>query len=129
MADLSIEDGFCEARLVHGTKVADISRLLPDANALQAEAERLRAVADPTRLKILLALSLVELCVCDIASLARVTQTCASQHLKILRAYHLVRFRKQGRMAFYRLAEPSLKSWLASLMNVTTGAADERQSL
>jgi DNA-binding transcriptional ArsR family regulator len=123
-----VDEGGCEARLVHGRRVADIRPLLPDADALQAEAERLRAVADPTRLTILLALSLAELCVCDIANLAGVTQTCASQHLKILRAYRLVRFRKQGRMAFYRLADPSLAGWLAGLTTATGGASLEQQS-
>lgn len=128
MPDMPIEEGLCEARLVHGKKVAEIRRLLPDPDILQAEAERLRAVGDPTRLKILLALSLADLCVCDIASLVGVTQTCASQHLKILRAYRLVRFRKQGRMAFYRLADPTLATWLATLTAVG-GACGERQSL
>ena len=101
------DDGACDAVLVHGEQVARLRGRLPEAEALQAEAERFRALGDPTRLKILMALSISELCVCDIAALADVTQACASQHLRILRAHDLVRFRKQGRMAVYRLSEPS----------------------
>lgn len=109
-------DGACEAVLVHGTQVAALRPRLPEAQALQVEAERFRALGDPTRLKILIALALSELCVCDLASLAGVTQTSASQHLKVLRAYDFVRYRKQGRMAVYRLSEPSLVQTLHRLI-------------
>ena len=78
-------------------------------------AERFKILGDPTRLRILLALSLSELCVCDIASVVGAAQPVVSQHLKILRAYHLVRYRKQGRMAFYRLSDVHLRALLVGL--------------
>lgn len=110
-----VDDGACEAVLVHGTRLAALRPRLPEAEALQGPAERLRALGDPTRLRMLLALSMTELCVCDLAALVGITQTSASQHLKILRAYDLVRYRKQGRMAVYRLADTAIVPWLSRL--------------
>lgn len=109
------EEGSCEARVVHGTKLAAIQPLLPDEEGAQVEAERFRALGDPTRLRILSALSLTELCVCDLSGLLGITQTATSQHLKILRTFGMVRYRKQGRMAFYRLADPSLTALLSRM--------------
>ncbi len=109
------EEGTCEARVVHGAKLAALAPLLPNAEGVQAAAERFRVLGDATRLRMLLALSLSELCVCDLTELLGITQTAASQHLKILRAYGLVRYRKEGRMAFYRLADSSLLGMLSGL--------------
>lgn len=109
------EEGSCEARVVHGTKLAAIQPLLPDEEGAHVEAERFRALGDPTRLRILSALSLTELCVCDLSGLLGITQTATSQHLKILRTFGMVRYRKQGRMAFYRLADPSLTALLSRM--------------
>ncbi|HVB10197.1 MAG TPA: metalloregulator ArsR/SmtB family transcription factor [Bacillota bacterium] len=120
---MRVDDDACDAVLVHGEQVARLRGRLPDADSLQAEAERFRALGDPTRLKMLMALAMSELCVCDIAALADVTQTCASQHLRVLRAHGLVRFRKQGRMAVYRLADP----WVAAALG-TEAAARARKS-
>lgn len=106
------DEGTCEVQVVHGTKVASVRSRLPDSQALEEAAERFKVLGDPTRLKILLALSQAELCVCDLASMVGAAQPAVSQHLKILRAYRFVQFRRQGRMAFYRLVDPQLSHLL-----------------
>ena len=129
---LAIEDeGTCEARVVHGHKLAALQPLVADEERAQVEAERFRALGDPTRLRILSALCLGELCVCDLSGLLGITQTATSQHLKILRTSGMVRYRKQGRMAIYRLADPSVASLLVRLRPVQgeTGPSLERQSV
>ncbi len=125
------DEGACEARVVHGTKLAALQPMLADEERAQVEADRFRALGDPTRLRILSALSLAELCVCDLSALLGISQTATSQHLKILRTFGMVRYRKEGRMAFYRLADPSLGPWLARLRAEVHqgGTADERQSV
>ena len=120
------DDGACDTVMVHGEEIARMQGRLPGSDALQAAAERFRALGDPTRLKILLALAHAELCVCDLAALAEVTQTSASQHLKVLRAYDLVRFRKQGRMAVYRLSDPGLVRMLAAVALREAGRRERR---
>lgn len=125
------DEGTCDALVVHGTKLAALQPLVLTEDRAQVEAERFRALGDPTRLRILSALALAELCVCDLGGLLGITQTATSQHLKILRTFGMVRYRKQGRMAFYRLADPSLTGLLARLRTVPRdgGLAHERQSI
>lgn len=119
----ALDEGTCEARVVHGTKLAALQPLIADEDGAQREAERFRALGDPSRLRILSALSLAELCVCDLSGLLGISQTATSQHLKILRTAGMVRYRKQGRMAFYRLADPTLAVWLARLRPAPAGEA------
>ncbi len=67
--------------------------------------ELFKALADPTRTKILYLLSERELCVCDLAYLLDSTLPAVSHHLRLLKLMRLVSFRKEGKMAFYRLAD------------------------
>ena len=66
-------------------------------------AETFKALADPTRLKIIYVLSKSSLCVCDIANLLDMTQSAISHHLRLLRNLKLVKFRKEGKMVIYSL--------------------------
>jgi len=64
------------------------------------------ALADPTRLRILHALSRQqELCVCDLAELSQISVSAASHQLRLLRDRDLVAARRDGRMVYYRLAD------------------------
>lgn len=83
-----------------------------------AQAERLAAtfalLADPTRARILHALSLVEeLCVCDLALLVGASQSATSHQLRLLRGHRIVARRKAGRVAYYRLADDHVRRVLA----------------
>ena len=62
-----------------------------------------RALGDPTRLRILTALSHEELCVCDLATLTDVSESAVSHSLRTLRQLRLVRYRKAGKIAYYSL--------------------------
>jgi ArsR family transcriptional regulator, arsenate/arsenite/antimonite-responsive transcriptional repressor len=64
----------------------------------------LKALADETRLRIFLALSGGELCVCQIVELTRLAPSTVSKHMAILNQARLVDGRKEGRWMFYRLA-------------------------
>ena len=74
-----------------------------------AEIERATAVfallADPTRARILHALSLVpRLCVCDVAASLGMSESAVSHQLRLLRTSGLVSRTREGRIAYYRLA-------------------------
>jgi len=71
--------------------------------AVEALAETFRVLGDPTRVRILDALSGGELCVCDIASLAAISESAVSHQLRLLRGMRLVRSRRSGRLVFYAL--------------------------
>jgi DNA-binding transcriptional ArsR family regulator len=77
--------------------------LLPDRREQVALADTFRALADPTRVSIVLSLLRQELCTCDLAAITGVTESAVSQHLRILRQLRLVRSRREGRMVFHSL--------------------------
>jgi DNA-binding transcriptional ArsR family regulator len=66
-------------------------------------AETFRALGDPTRVRILDALSRAELCVCDLAALVGLSESATSHQLRLLRSLRLVRTRRSGRLIFYAL--------------------------
>jgi len=105
--------GECEVRLMHPDAVARVEAALPSPEEVEAATERLKVLADPTRYRVLSALAQEELCVCDLAAVAGVNESSMSHQLRLLRAHGLVAFRKEGRMAYYRLADATVESLLA----------------
>jgi DNA-binding transcriptional ArsR family regulator len=73
------------------------------SRAVEALADTFRVLGDPTRVRILDALSGSELCVCDIATLAGISESAASHQLRVLRGMRLVRTRRAGRLIYYTL--------------------------
>jgi len=76
---------------------------MPGEKLLQELAEVFSVLGDRTRICILQALSATELCVCDLSELLSITPSAVSHQLRILRAARLVKYRRQGRQAFYSL--------------------------
>lgn len=75
-------------------------------------------LVDPTRLRLLHALALTdEMCVLDLGLLLGLDQSTVSRQLRLLRERHVVTRRRDGRLTFYRLAEPPLRGYLRSLDN------------
>ncbi|MEN6458248.1 MAG: metalloregulator ArsR/SmtB family transcription factor [Thermoguttaceae bacterium] len=64
-----------------------------------------RALADESRVRILMALGSGELCVCQIVELLGSAPSTVSKHMAILKQARLVESRKEARWMFYRLAE------------------------
>lgn len=62
-----------------------------------------KLLGDPSRLTLLDRLSHGECCVSDLAEHAGLTESATSHQLRLLRASHLVRVRRDGRQAFYAL--------------------------
>jgi ArsR family transcriptional regulator, lead/cadmium/zinc/bismuth-responsive transcriptional repressor len=76
---------------------------LMSADAVRDVADTFRILGDPTRIRILDALSAGELCVCDIASLASISESAVSHQLRLLRGMRIVKSRRAGRLVFYAL--------------------------
>ena len=66
-------------------------------------AEVFKLLGDPTRVRLLDALTLGERCVSDLAGLVGMSESAISHQLRLLRAARLVRARRTGRMAYYGL--------------------------
>ena len=73
------------------------------ARSIEGVAEVFKLLGDPTRVRILDALSHGERCVCDLASLVQQTESAVSHQLRLLRSARLVRVRRTGRHAYYAL--------------------------
>jgi len=97
------EDGLdaCESPCVHHDRIACVRPL--DAAAVDGLAEIFSLLGDRTRVRILHALSLGELCVCDISAALGVSSSAISHQLRLLRTARLVRARKEGKNVFYAL--------------------------
>lgn len=77
---------------------------------ISSVAKMLKAIADENRAKITYALCQEEeLCVCDIANVLEITVANASHHLRTLHKQGLVKFRKEGKLAFYSLDDEHVK--------------------
>jgi len=82
-----------------------------------------RAFADPTRVRILMALRSTELCVCELCDALEVTQSTLSTHLQVIRASGLVSTRRDGRWSYYTLT-PDGKRVVTSLVRLFTESLD-----
>jgi len=88
-------------------------------NQIQSEMERedlsgiaqlFKALADENRAKIVFSLCQVEeLCVCDIANIIGSSVATASHHIRTLHKQGVVKYRKEGKMAFYTLVNQQIK--------------------
>jgi ArsR family transcriptional regulator, lead/cadmium/zinc/bismuth-responsive transcriptional repressor len=88
------------------------AEMLLDEDARQI-AETFKILGDPTRVKILHALSRRELCVCDISAIVAMGQSAVSHQLRLLRGARLVKFRKEGKMVWYSLDDIHISLLLA----------------
>lgn len=103
----------CEGVCVHQDRVDRVrSSFLDDATA-DGLAEIFSLLGDRTRVRILHALSLGELCVCDIAAVLNVSASAVSHQLRLLRTAKLVRARKEGKNVFYALDDGHVHSLLS----------------
>lgn len=101
-ATQSVSDA-CEVEFVDEKKVRRARSAMKPPEAVAALSELFKVLGDPTRIRIAYALSREELCVCDIANLLAVSQSAVSHSLRSLRQMKLVRFRKEGKIAYYAL--------------------------
>ena len=93
----SIDTPPCEASHLAAKRKTALMRL----DTVHALAETFRVLGDPTRVRMLDALSGGELCVCDIASLVGISESAVSHQLRLLRGMRLVRPRRAGRLVYY----------------------------
>ena len=102
-ADVPPDEGVCEVDAVNEAAVRAALRSRAADENVDRLAEMFAILGSPTRLRLLEALAERELCVCDLAAVAGVSQSAVSHHLRLLRQLRMVSFRKDGRMAYYRL--------------------------
>ena len=91
----------------------------------------IKALADETRVRVVMALRGRELCVCQIVELTELAPSTVSKHMSILRQARLVEGRKDGRWMFYRLADEDVpteaREALAWVGNALSGDPQARK--
>lgn len=104
-ANSSTPNGVCSVPCFKEELVTTIKRWLPNDEKVKQVAALHSALGDPTRLKILLALShSEELCVCDISHVIGLSVSATSHQLRLLRNLNLVNYQTDGKMSYYTLA-------------------------
>ncbi|QFT91110.1 Cadmium resistance transcriptional regulatory protein CadC [Bacillus sp. THAF10] len=97
------EKDTCETFCFDEPKVNTLKNRVEEVNGVELI---FKALSDPTRLKIAYALTLEkELCVCDVANIIGSSTATASHHLRMLKNMNLAKYRKEGKLVFYSLAD------------------------
>lgn len=109
-----------DTAVIDGELVCAAIARLPTAEVMHEWIKRFALLADPTRLTVLLCLHHAgEICVTDLAAAAGVKDTTASQALRLLRAHDVVTPRREGRVVYYRLADPAIERLLGEVSTAT----------
>jgi ArsR family transcriptional regulator, lead/cadmium/zinc/bismuth-responsive transcriptional repressor len=99
----------CEQNFIHEDSVKTAQEYLIDGLTSTYLARTFQALADPTRVRLISALTHAELCVCDLAAVLGMSQSSVSHQLRSLRDLHLVKSRRDGREIFYTLDDEHIR--------------------
>ena len=112
MAPYSADVDRCDCDTIHEDVVNDVRGKLPDEDNLIDLADLFKIFGDSTRVKILSALLAAEMCVCDIAVLLGMTKSSISHQLRVLKQSKLVKYRKDGKVVYYSIADSHVETIL-----------------
>jgi len=112
----NIKTPVCGETYIDEKKVLKVQKNFPDETIINDTSEILKVLGDPTRLRIVMALTKEELCVCDLSALANVSVSAVSHQLRLLRGQRLVKFRKQGKMVYYSLADEHINKIITAAL-------------
>ena len=108
-----MQDVCCSEVKVHEDLLKIVNETMPEETELYDLAELFKVFGDSTRIRILFVLFEAEVCVCDLAEVLNMTQSAISHQLRILKQNKLVKSRRQGKSAFYSLADDPVRSIIA----------------
>jgi DNA-binding transcriptional ArsR family regulator len=106
------EEDFCGVRLIHLDRVAlSREKAIPD-HKIERLASMFKVLGDPTRLRIVMTLRAMEMCVCDLAASLGLTESAVSHQLRRLRDLALVKRRREGQVLYYSLDDAHVSEFL-----------------
>lgn len=127
-ADMELTADRCEVECLHPEHVAPLLGKIVGSDEAESFAAIFELLADPTRARLLHALSLSkELCVCDLALLLGRSESALSHQLRLLRDRRVVTRRKVGRIVYYRLADTHIRHVLADGLRHVREALPQRE--
>ena len=106
----------CQINVIDKDKIELAQKSMPEATTLTEAADVFSLLGDYTRIRILQALSTTELCVCDLAAILEATSSAVSHQLRLLRAKGIVKFRREGKVVYYSLADEHVHQLLTQMI-------------
>ena len=93
----------CEVTCIHKEAVERVKKEIINNKEVSDLAATFKVMGEPSRVRIIQALSLSELCVCDLAAVLNMSNSAVSHQLRLLRNLRLVKYRKEGKIVYYSL--------------------------
>ncbi|WP_457552275.1 ArsR/SmtB family transcription factor [Desulfobacula sp.] len=93
----------CAEKCINQEKVKQTAKTIPPPEVIEQMVDIFKALSDPGRLKIVLALLNQEHCVCDIAVICNQTDSAISHQLRILRTLKILKNRREGKSIYYSI--------------------------
>lgn len=103
MTEIREDFEICDCNIIHQETVNEVRKNMLDDDHLFDLAELFKIFGDSTRINILNALTISEMCVCDIAAALNMKQSAISHQLRVLKQSKLVKYRKDGKVVYYSL--------------------------
>ncbi len=100
----------CDVTVIHEETIEKVKKDMLGNEELTEMAELFKVLGDPTRLRIVSALLLSEMCVCDLSALLDVSQSAISHQLRILKQTRLVKYRREGKVVYYSLDDEHIET-------------------
>jgi len=100
-----------------------------EERAIQLKSEVLKALAQPTRLKILECLRGGEKCICEIVPVINGEQSNVSRHISLMQKSHLVTTRKDGVRVMVKVSDPRIFNILDQVSTILKNQMSEQKKL
>lgn len=88
----------------------DVAGELLSLEQARSLADTFGVLGDPSRIRIVHALSLSELCTSDLAAVVGMSESAVSHQLRTLRQLQVVRSRREGKLVYYSLNDDHIRS-------------------
>lgn len=105
-----------EIKEEHVKKLRELEKNLPTIEEFEDYSEKLKALSDPTRLKILYLLSDDDCCTCSIQEILNKPQSNISHHLKILKNAGFIESKKDGIWVYHKIKDKKIINLLNELI-------------
>ena len=120
-----VRDDTCGVLIIHQEKVDEARNTQLKVHDIILLSELFKVLGDPTRLRIIQALSSLELCVCDISAVLDMNQSAVSHQLRVLKQARLVRYRKEGKIVYYSLDD----NHIADLLKTSLAHINDKEKV
>jgi len=102
----------CDCEVIHEQVVEHAKLHMPQGDEIARLTAMFKVFGDSTRTRIICALGIHEMCVCDISVLLNMTKSAVSHQLRILRDNGVVAQRREGKVVYYSLHDDHVVSIL-----------------